>query len=79
MAVSTVHNAPATGTQSLQQSHKNTSQAQGTAQTPSTTQASQTNATQRPQQQNQAQTAQAPKPVVNGQGQKTGQVLSTTA
>ncbi|HEX8958088.1 MAG TPA: hypothetical protein VF798_17575 [Burkholderiaceae bacterium] len=27
----------------------------------------------------QTQTVQAPKPVVNGQGQKTGQILNTTA
>jgi hypothetical protein len=85
MAVSSVHNTPAAGTQALQQSHKNTSQSQGTGQTHNAAQATQatqtarTNSTQNVQQQTQTQTAQAPKPVVNGQGQKTGQVLNTTA
>ncbi len=76
MAVSPVHTAPGTTTQALQQSHKNTTQAQGTGQTHSTTQ---TNTAQNTQQHAQVQTTQAPKPVVNGQGQKTGQVLNTTA
>ena len=35
--------------------------------------------TQQSQQTTLSQTVQAPKPVVNGQGQKTGQVLHTTA
>ena len=75
MAVSSVPNSSGSINQALQQPHRNT-QTQSTGQTHGTTQ---TNATQHAQQTAQAQTAQAPKPVVNGQGQKTGQVLNTTA
>lgn len=75
MAVSSVPNSSGSINQALQQPHKST-QSQGPGQTHNATNA---NSTQHTQQATQAQTAQAPKPVVNGQGQKTGQVLNTTA
>lgn len=75
MAVSSVHNSPVASTQTQQQPHK-TTQTQNAGQAHN---GSQTSTVQHTQQHTQTQTAQAPKPVVNGQGQKTGQVLNTTA
>jgi len=73
MAVPSVHNSPTPNTQQQVQTPRNAlNHAAGTHNT------TQTNATQTTQH-TQTQTAQAPKPVVNGQGQKTGQVLNTTA
>ena len=80
MAVSSVSNAPNPTTQALQQQHRNAPPGQ----TSSLVQALNGTSGQNTQQPSltqavQAQTAHAPKPVVNGQGQKTGQVLNTTA
>ena len=75
MAVSSVPNSSGSISQALQQPHKNT-QSQSSGQTHGSTHS---NATEHTHQAAQTQTAQAPKPVVNGQGQKTGQVLNTTA
>jgi hypothetical protein len=78
MAVSSIQNPQSQANQApqiTQQQHRNT-QAQSTGQTQNPTQ---TNAVQHSQQPQQTQTTQAPKPVVNGQGQTTGQLLNTTA
>jgi hypothetical protein len=75
MAVSSVPNSTGAIGQALQTPHKATQhQNSGPAET-----LSQSGGTQQTQQSTQTQTAQAPKPVVNSQGQKTGQVLNTTA
>ncbi|MBV8634849.1 MAG: hypothetical protein JO002_10195 [Burkholderiaceae bacterium] len=75
MAVSSVPTSTGAIGQALQLPHK-TPQQQGTGPTNSL---AQTGGTQNTQQTAGTQTAQALKPVVNGQGQKTGQVLHTTA
>ena len=75
MAVSSVQTSTGAVGQALQTPHK-TTQHQGAGPAEALGQTGGTQATHKP---TQTQTVQAPKPVVNGQGQKTGQVLNTTA
>lgn len=70
MAVSSVHTSTDATAQAIAQSKK-------TATTLQTQNNAASNVRQKAQ--TQAQAPQAPKPVVNSQGQKTGQVLNTTA
>ncbi len=78
MAVSSVSTSTGAVGQALQPPHK-TTQHQNNGPAESLAQNGSTQHTQHTQHATSTQTTQAPKPVVNGQGQKTGQVLNTTA
>lgn len=78
MAVSSVSNSTGAIGQALQTPHK-TTQHQNSGPAEALSQNGGTQHAEHTQHATQTQTAQAPKPVVNGQGQKTGQVLNTTA
>jgi len=77
MAISSVHPSTDSVTQALAQSKK----AATTQQPPSATTLNTAHPTQTKsvQHSNQAQTTQAPKPVVNSQGQTTGKIVNATA
>jgi hypothetical protein len=74
MAITPVHSSNDANAQATQQAKPNTL-IQQTAAKVSTAQTK----TQAPQQPLATQQTQAPKPVVNGQGQKTGQIINATA
>ncbi|HEX7641188.1 MAG TPA: hypothetical protein VF472_03155 [Burkholderiaceae bacterium] len=74
MSVSSVPSSTGTVSQAPQAPKATHKQNAGPAQS-----LTQNGGTQQTQQATQTQTVQAPKPVVNGQGQKTGQILNTTA
>ena len=78
MAVSSVHGSTDATTQAIQQSKKNNT-AQHTQDLTAQTNNTHQTQTKNVQQQSHAQSTQAPKPVVNGQGQKTGQIINATA
>jgi hypothetical protein len=78
MAISPVHTSTDSVTQAIAQSKKSatTQQPQGTA---TLNNNDHTGQTRQVQQANQTATVQAPKPVVNSQGQTTGKIVNATA
>jgi len=78
MAISSVHTSTDSVTQAIAQSKKSatTQQPQGTA---TLNNNAHTGQTAQAQQASQTATTQAPKPVVNSQGQTTGKVINATA